>query len=550
MSKRKNAPRRVGNVNKPTGAKNAKTGPARQSVLRKLVGKINFNVFMAVALWLFLYWFYGDMLRVAQQRSFFVWDSLAMESVLSQSWGWLYAVGRFMLLACRWPLLGSLLIAAMLMGAVKLLDGVRNKENKSIFSIFNFQFSILIPFAYFGWMFYKGLNMFYLREPSWIMTIPLITLVVCAVIYLVSRVARKSKKQTAPQEKCSMFNVQCLIFLILWLASAVMAVTYAQNDRLTCKMECLMMEQDWDGMVEVAKSASRPSRTVAAYYALALNQNGQMANELFSLPFQYPNAHLSRGNGGFDGGMDYVVIDCNFYAGLTRCAYHEAMEQNVLECPTIHRLKRMVQCAVIDRENALAEKLLAILKKAPFEGDFVEKYSEMLKDYNLVCQDGELASVIDLQPVKDSFEQIYREPLFLGYNIALTEAKSIRGLHNSLYACLYSKDMKAFGSRVLTMVENALQGGAPLPKLYEEAIIVENIKNLAALKNMRLSTYTLQEMKEFMGECFTKGEKLDPKQKAKEFEKYRGTYEYYYYFQNVPDENYTIPGEDEKGGVN
>lgn len=515
------------------------------SMVRKHWSLITF-----LLVWLFLYWFYGDMLRVAQQRSFFVWDSLAMESVLSQSWGWLYAVGRFMLLACRWPLLGSLLIAAMLVGAVKLLDGVRNKENKSIFSIFNFQFSILIPFAYFGWMFYKGLNMFYLREPSWIMTIPLITLVVCAVIYLVSRVVRKSKKQPAPQEKCSMFNVQCLIFLILWLASAVMAVTYAQNDRLTCKMECLMMEQDWDGMVEVAKSASRPSRTVAAYYALALNQNGQMANELFSLPFQYPNAHLSRGNGGFDGGMDYVVIDCNFYAGLTRCAYHEAMEQNVLECPTIHRLKRMVQCAVIDRENALAEKLLAILKKAPFEGDFVEKYSEMLKDYNLVCQDGELASVIDLQPVKDSFEQIYREPLFLGYNIALTEAKSIRGLHNSLYACLYSKDMKAFGSRVLTMVENALQGGAPLPKLYEEAIIVENIKNLAALKNMRLSTYTLQEMKEFMGECFTKGEKLDPKQKAKEFEKYRGTYEYYYYFQNVPDENYTIPGEDEKGGVN
>ena len=38
--------------------------------------------------------------------------------------------------------------------------------------------------------------------------------------------------------------------------------------------------------------------------------------------------------------------------------------------------------------------------------------------------------------------------------------------------------------------------------------------------------------------------------KAKKFEKYRGTYEYDYYFQNIPDENYVVPDEGEKGGVN
>ena len=154
--------------------------------------------------------------------------------------------------------------------------------------------------------------------------------------------------------------------------------------------------------------------------------------------------------------------------------------------------------------------------------------------------------VIELQPVHDTFEQIYREPMFLGYNLALTEAKSMRGLHNSLYACLYTKDMKAFGSRILTMLEQ----GVPLPKIYEEAIVVQNIKNLSVLKQIKLSPYVLQEMKDFMGECFAKGEKADPKEKAKKFEKYRGTYEYYYYFQNIPDENYIVPEEKEKGGVN
>ena len=496
-----------------------------------------FYVFMLIMLWAFLYFFYGDTLQVAQQRSFFVFDSVAMQYWLCQPLGWLFVTGRFMLLICTWPVVGALLIAAMLTLATRLLDrglGLKGWWRSLVAAA---------PFAYIGFYFYKGLNLFYLHEPSWIMTIPLIALAVCAVIYGFCRLFRHPVAEPKKERKVE----PCLIsFVVLWLASAVTAVTYAQNDRLTCAMECKMMEQDWDGMAELAKKASHPSRTVAAYHALALNQNGQLATELFNLPYQYKNAHLCRYSGGFDGGLDYIVIDCNFYAGLTRSAYHEAMEQNVLEGPTIHRLKRMVQCAVVDGEVALAEKYLAILDKALFEGDFVEKYSAMLRDSNLVAQDSELASVIELQPVHDSFEQIYREPLFLGYNLALTEAKTMRGLHNSLYACLYTKDMKAFGARIITMIES----GVPLPKIYEEAIVVLNIKNLSVLKQLKLSPYTLQEFKDFMSDCFSKSDKSEPKVKANKYDKYLGTYEYYYYLQNIPDENYVVPGEETKGGVN
>ena len=43
---------------------------------------------MLVALWAFLFFFYGDTLRVAQQRSFFVFDSLAMDYWLCHPSGW------------------------------------------------------------------------------------------------------------------------------------------------------------------------------------------------------------------------------------------------------------------------------------------------------------------------------------------------------------------------------------------------------------------------------------------------------------------------------
>lgn len=511
-----------------------------------------------VLIWAFLYFFYGDVLLVAEQRSFFAFDSTVMQSYLSQSLGWLYVSGRFLLLSGVSPALASFLLSTMLVVSAWLIDGAfRIKGWWHVVSV-------SLPFLYFIYLFYMGLNLVYLRESSWLMTIPLGFVVCSTVVAILSKLFFKTdfsfRSFFRPFETVTprcLYTVFGLIIL-LTVSCVSVALTYAQNDRITCAMERYMYDEEWDKMADVAQKASQPSRTVMGLYAIALNQNGRMATELFNIPMQYGNIHLSTKNGTFDSGIDYLVVYGNFYAGLTRAAYHEAVEQTVLEGPSVARLKYMVKCALIDHENALAEKYLAILKKVPFETEFVSKYSEMLLDYDKVAQDNELASVIELQPVKDSFEQAYRKPMFLGYNVKLLEAKSIRGLNNCLYACLYSKDLKSFGQRIVTMIQN----GVMLPKVFEEAIIVENIKNLSVLKQLNLSPYTLQEMKNFMGDCFTSGEKPMKemseeekhelsKKKARKFkDKYLGTYEYYYYFQNVPDENYVIKDTDEKSGVN
>lgn len=522
-----------------------------------LLEKIPFVLVEFLAVWSFLYFWYGDVLYVAEQRSIFSFDTTVMNAYLSQPLGWLYAVGRFMLLSCKLPLLGSLLISFMLILSTWLIRITFNIKGWLSLIV------IVLPFAYFVYLFCMGLNLMYLRESSWAMTIPLISLVLCAIMAIVSRFFRKKTCSSCRIDflklnKISQVYLSYVVLIFLFGGSVVAAETYAQNDRITCSMERLMYEEKWDEMVSVAKKASQPSRTVVALYALALNQNGQMATELFNIPMQYKNAHLSRRDGSFDGGIDFIIIYGNFYAGLTRAAYHEAMEQTVLDGPSINKIKMMIKCALIDRENTLVEKYLAILKTVPFEKEFVEKYEDMLSDYSKVTNDAELASVIELQPVNDHFEQSYREPLFLGYNVTLREAKSIRGLNNSLYACLYSKDLQSFGQRIVTMIQNKVM----LPKVFEEAIVVQNIKHLSDLKQLKLSPYTLQGMKDFVSDCFTKNDKHHTqmtkeeknnisKEKAKKFkDKYLGTYQYYYYFQNIPDENYVVPGSEEKGGVN
>lgn len=503
-------------------------------------------IMLFVVLWAFLYFFYGDMMLVAEQRGFFSTSALAMQYYSCQPLGWLYVTGRFLLLSCKWPLAGTLLIALMLSAAAWLLD-----EALRLKGLWH-ALPLTLPFVYVFYLFYKGLNLVYLREVSWVMSIPLLVFAVCLLLAIIMRVVKKNKIR-APWRLVPLKNNVEVWGLLLWLivlfcGSIVGAMTYAYNDRLTAAMEVKMFHEDWDGMIRLANKAPHPTRTVAGLRALALNQNGQINSELFNYHYQYPNAHLKRINGDFDGGLDFIVIDCNFSAGLTRAAYHEAMEQNVLEGPSVYRLKRMAQCAIINKENALARKYLDILKTVPFENEFVSKYEPMLDDYNLVLQDPWMTSALELEPLYDTFEQNYREPLFLGYNLARTEGHSVRGLYNSLLAALYTKDMKAFGARIPSLIQSKIM----VPQVFEEALVVENIKNLAALQGANISPYVLQTMKNFLGEAFAGPAKdLTPKQKAKRYKQYMGTYEYYYYFQNIPDENYIQPDDkNKKGGVN
>ena len=150
-----------------------------------ILDKIPFGLVEFLVLWSFLYFWYGDVLYVAEQRSIFSFDATVMNAYLSQPLGWLYAIGRFMLLSCKIPLFGSMLISCMLIFSAWLI--------RIAFNIRDWFCSVIVvlPFAYFVYFFYMGLNLMYLRESSWVMTIPLISLVLSGVIAIVSWFGRK-----------------------------------------------------------------------------------------------------------------------------------------------------------------------------------------------------------------------------------------------------------------------------------------------------------------------------------------------------------------------
>jgi hypothetical protein len=179
----------------------------------------------------------------------------------------------------------------------------------------------------------------------------------------------------------------------------------------------------------------------------------------------------------------------------------------------------------------------------PFESAFVQKYGPLLYSPSMVKKDPDLAKVAEVIPLEDSFEQWYRTPLFIGYNVMLSSGRSMRALYNSLAACLYNKDLEAFYIRTLP-----LRGGT-LPKNFEEAVVLYGLKDADRIKAFQVSPVTLETTKSFLSDALNYKGQNRKEVYYKLCSQYLGYYPFYYYFENIPDENYFLTNR-EKGRVN
>ena len=492
-----------------------------------------------VLLWFFCAFVYGDVFYIAEQNSYIAFDKTVMRNVLDMNTGAFILTGRFLLLSFYYPLLGGfvmsliLTVSAWLLAYVLPLTGYRRL------------LALCLPFLYLAWLVYRGLNLYYHAEPGDIFSYPVLVLLVLAIIAVAVRLlAHRPMDLFWKKEKTAGVNAANISLEILLFAGLVVfAMFFRENTRATTRMQCQMEESDWDGMIETALKVEKPARSVCCYYCIALTQTGQIGTRLFDIRFQYPNMHAKTRDGEPDPTTEYYSADGDFYAGLINTSYHECMERCVIDGISVMRLKRMFYCALMNKECQLAYKYLNLISKMPFEGEFVAKNSALACSPSLVRKDRNLSLVADVMPVDDSFEQWYRTPLFIGYNVMLSSGRSVRALYNSLAACLYDKDLDAFYMRTLPL------RGSVLPKNFEEAMVLYGFKHADRVKEFQISPFSLQGAKTFLTDALEyKGQ--DRKDVYfKLCSQYLGFYPFYYYFENIPDENYFLSNR-EKGRVN
>ena len=496
-----------------------------------------------VALWIFASFIYGDVFYISEQFCIFAFDETIMRSVFEQSFGYLLCFFRFVLLSFRFPVFGGALLALILTAASWLAAYVISSKRPSTW------ITVIPSFMILFFLENKGINIYYQREPSIIFAIPLVYFLIVFVAALSKRLY--TRKSISNPFLCNgisgkAFAYQGGLIVLLFACITIYAWTLQQNTLLTARLQRQLQEKDTQGMIETALKARQPSRSVAAYYAIALSRANLLTENLFDIPFQYPDEKITNIEGLKDVGTEIYVEDCNFYAGLINSAYHSAMERTVVDGVTIYRLKRMTLCAIMNDEKALARKYMHILSKVPFESDFIETYSPMIENHNLVKADEELNSLLETIPPVNDFEQNYKEPIFLGYNIALTRGNSTKALYNSLAACLYTKLMPNLIERT-----QPLAGGS-LPSSVEEALMIYSIRNPDILNQFQISPMANERLQSFIMEA-TKHKGMEKEEVAKTIWKdFAGYYPLYFYYENIPEkaENKENQDKEKKGGVN
>lgn len=488
------------------------------------------------ALFLFLFLGYGDVLTRAEQDSYVSTSPDTMYYLLSRPWGKVFYVSRWVLLVFKWAAVGALFLSLIYALTARCFDYAFRLPRKWEGTGF------VLAVAQIGWMLYRGSNLYYKNEPSLFLLIAIVVLCVTAVLALIVWLITH-KRQAQNVESARPYGL--LVSLALIGLSTWAALYFNENVIATARLQNLQARQDWEGMIQTARSVKQPSRAVAAYHAIALEETDQLLDGMFDIIYEYPKERLDALDGSEEYGM--FLQDANFHAGLVNPAYRCAIDRTVMDGPRLFNFKRLAVCALLNDEKALCRKYLDIIAQNPFEQDFVEKYSAMLNNPKLIEEDAELAHVRLLAPREQRFEQNYQSPAFLGYNVGLLSG-SDQTLQTSVAACLYSKDLQT----ALPRIQILAQKQQTLPTSVQQAIAILAIKHpdMNMLQIFpQMGRFVPQELQSFLIDAkpYSK-DRLALRHKLRE--RWLGTYFYYYYTENNDPDQVTKDKPKAEGGVN
>ena len=133
--------------------------------------------------WLWAFWWMGDVMRIAYERSFFAPDATLMYWLWQQPFGWLWIIGRVLLLTYHWPWAGGLLVAVLLTAGSWLVGYCLRLPQR-------WRWLQYLPAGvWMMWTATVGLNLFYAREPGRILGVPFLVVTLFAIAALITWLA-------------------------------------------------------------------------------------------------------------------------------------------------------------------------------------------------------------------------------------------------------------------------------------------------------------------------------------------------------------------------
>lgn len=478
-----------------------------------------------VLTWLWAAWYYGSVFHISREYSLWVADTRIMNFILCQPYGILRYIGRAMLQLYQYPWLGGLLMALMLT-AGSWLVGYCMRLRPSWRAI-----QYLPALAFMAVVTYHGLDIFYEARTGFIFGIPFMVLVVLCIWALIIRSFSRKPVPAfirIPKDETPRQNGIQLLVIGLCLA-AIVGFDQWQRPyvRVICSLLDMEYRQDWAGIQKLARANAKMSnRPMACSYAISLVQTDQIAERLYDIRLDYDSLHIHGVDWMHNNASCLYVPEGDYFGGFLESSQRACMEQMVMTGPTIRLLKLSAKCALMREEWELAEKYFAILRRVPFEGAFCKKYGQMVRRNDLINADREMSLIRLTEPIHDSFENQYQQPLFMGYNLMLVEGRSRQALINSLCVCLYTKLMPQFIERLEPLI------GTTPPSVIIDGIMLAENKNPGISQHFTGINFRQPQLQSFL-EATRPYMKDRPGHAYELFPRYKGYYPYYYFFGNL-----------------
>lgn len=349
------------------------------------------------------------------------------------------------------------------------------------------------------------------------------SLVAMALMIIYPLVANKCKDETELSAK------KLMIPGIAFVAVCAVAKFCCYNDENYSKillMQQLEDEENWKEMITKARNTAKPNTDIYAYYVEALIANDNNVDEMFNFPVELESYNTS--NFAVPHMIHYE--DFAFATGNFCMSLFHAMEYYQLTGENFRRLKRMMRCAVMMEEPELSERYLKVLETSNVYSDYAKEWRKYKTDKKQLFED---------KPAYKNFNSYYeiKDDWFMAYSAAdfIAERSKISNpkiAEARILAELYAKDLDGF-VRDIPVAASIYKGNLPPKCIQEAACLCAIIGNTTPVQSITVDRNIALNTQKLVKEIRKAGKNAKDK-----FEKYQGSYIYFYFYHDIDEKNY------------
>ena len=264
----------------------------------------------------------------------------------------------------------------------------------------------------------------------------------------------------------------CVITQVLLVVLCVCGVCHFwytdRNFHTELSMQRLLEQQDWEGMLQVAKqNREEPTRAIVMLRNLALFRLSRQGEEMY---------HYPSGNHPYNTVIPHpmprmLAHILYFNYGEQNFCFRWCMENGVEMGWRAEYLKYMVRSSLANGEVALAKKYLHLLARTNFHREWASHYEIFTTKMHNISKDKEFNPVMHLGNREDVVANDYgRIELFLMHQFSYFQSPDTLFKEQALLSAMWTKEAGLFWPCFFNYAKS--HAGKPMPTHYQEAALL------------------------------------------------------------------------------